>query len=108
MDDSKDEVVTASEMRVQLFKAVGPNALLLGVVCLVAATVDYHGHDWWWLLIPAALPIGLATGALVDMLIALILTLVLEPRGRNTGSWKLLLLLGIPFWLLAAAIQIWA
>jgi hypothetical protein len=108
MDDSKDGVAAGSGLAGQLWKAVGPNALLLGVVSLVAATVDYHGHDRWWVMIPAALPVGLVLGALVDMLIALISQSMIQPRGKKAEGWKLWLLLGIPFWLLAAAIQIWA
>lgn len=85
-------------------QAVGPNALVLGAVSLVASAVDYGDHERWWLLIPGALLIGLFAGALVDLLIALALHSVLDTKGK----WKRGFLLGIPFWLLAAAIHFWA
>ena len=108
MDETTNTVQALPRKDRPLWTAIGPNVLLLGMVCLVAGAVDYHDHSKWWLLIPGAGLIGLFLGALVDLLIAVAVRPVIERNGNTSDSWIRGLLLGIPFWLLAWAVHTWA
>ena len=101
MDDLTDEVDLAIGAGRLWWKAAGANTVLLGVVFLIAAAVDYHDSSYWYLRIGGAAMMGLAAGWAVDLLIAIAFRPLAKLAGWKAVGWKNGLLLGIPFWILA-------